>query len=202
MRTRGGCGRTDRRFVQLKVTANRSAVRVGVGAARPTRDTWGWGLWWGRRKIRSGAATTTAAGHVGARVGVAPSTTGSRKLRAALPPWHRRAQSSAGTIDGGHHEVPLVVAGLTFVDADRCFLALAVNPHDAAAHGSGRGIGEAVLGHPRQVREPARRLRGATTARRRGARRPSTSLAGLGALTTAGPDSGGRSGPLTLNLGL
>ena len=98
---RAECGRTERAFVQLKVTANRSKVRVGAGAARPTRETWGW-----RRRrageARSAAAIPAAARHVGARGGVATSATGSRKLRAALPSWHGRAHAPAGTIDGGH----------------------------------------------------------------------------------------------------
>ena len=78
-------GRTLR---QLKVTANRSAVRVGAGAAQPAGHL-GWGRRWGRRKIRSGAATARAARHVGARL-VLPVRHGLPEAARRPAPWHRR----------------------------------------------------------------------------------------------------------------
>ena len=108
-----------------------------------------------------------AARHVGARVVC--------RVRHGLPgvcappgpPGIGRARhAAAGTVGGGEHEVPLVVAGLPLVDADRCFLALAVDAHDAAA--------DAPVAPVKLLRHPARRdplAIGAATARR-AARRP------------------------------
>ena len=110
------------------------------------------------------------------------------------PPGMVAPDAPAGTIDGGHHEVPLVVAGLPLVDADRRFLALAVHAHDAAADGAGRRTGEGVLRHSRHVRESARRLAMP--------RPPAGELLDVprpawpaGALATAGSGTGGHSVP-------
>jgi hypothetical protein len=202
-------GRTGRPFVQLKVTSSGSEVRIRSGAARPSGNAGKRWRWWGRwRALPAGSRATAlpsaAARELRASAGAAPSA-GSRELCSALSPGIDGAGPSAGPVDRGDHEVPLIVASLPFVDTDRGLLALAVDAHDPATHGAGGGI-EAAGTSARHVPYPAGRLgrRRAAAARRLRNRASATALAGTQA--TAGPDprsgSGSRPGTLTWDGGL
>jgi hypothetical protein len=195
------------RFVQLKVTSSGSEVRIRTRAARPARNTERWRRWWGWRKTlaacpRAATWAPATAGRVGSRVCIPATAAGARQGRSTLSSGIERSSTSARPVDRCDHEVPLVVPRLTFINADRRLLALAVDAHDAATHGARGGVDEAVIGDSGCARESARRRRRAATGRRLGTRGSSAGLAGLAALATAGSGGGARSGTLTWHRGL